>query len=404
MHPKHIKKMKKIILNMVKEDNFDKAEIEKIRLEFLGLIEENNIGYFISLERVYNWLENPDVYTKYNNDSKFRENFNARYLRGEEYMLEKASNENDLTKDYIMRKNGNKSFPWFSTEGFKTFCMTLKKEKKSYYVRRYFIQIEKDYLRVLKQSSEETQKELDKLKEDIKKSDSQLLSIKQKLYNAEDRADHYLEKNIILDMKLQRTKNLETILDDKDDFNSCGNPEYKYLKYLEKLHMKPINLYIINPKHMIKQKAKKVIKALNKSANGSDSDFEDFDKNNDNEEIKSDSETNWYDNEILDYEKPFNEYDLNDMQYEDEFPVLYYYIGGLTEKAEKPKDTYHKFATIYVKDKFHLKEIKDRLEKKDSYNNEFMYKTDRKWIYKVDYNTIKSIGMEYISTLYRELI
>lgn len=388
--------------------------IESIRVEFLGLVRKNNSGYFISLQKVYEYLENPEVAEKYLLEESSRRNFRKRFLRNEKYLLSEAQNEDDLGKEYIMRKIDNISFPWFSTEGFKLFCM-VSNETKSHFVRKYFIQIERDYLRALEQSDEENTSEITNLKRSIEKSDSLLLKLN-------DRCDEYLEETLMLRQKLRSTERLAVILEDNEDFATVGNPEYKMYLYIMESYMKKVPLYIVNADYAVsKPLVKKIIpnKTTNKTANKTTN------KTKKSEEFKfpDSSDDELVDSQVVEsggLQQPMNHYNDELLNYEyDQFnfmrdikrdhnsgedsPTLYYYIAGWTEKKEKKSDNYYKIADLYVKDKEHLASIKDMLDDESHLiDNKYIYKTARKWIYKTDYNTINTICLTSMNDRFLE--
>jgi len=88
--------------------------IASIKLEFLSLLRDSKSGYYITLEKLYTWLENPQTYTSYINDENYRRNFRKRYLRNDKLLLDESTSEQDLDKDFIMRKINGINVPWFS--------------------------------------------------------------------------------------------------------------------------------------------------------------------------------------------------------------------------------------------------------------------------------------------------
>ena len=393
-----------------------KKIINDIKIEFLSLLDKNMIGYFISLEQVYNWLENPEVYVRYSTDDMFRRNFRRRFLRSDKVMLDEAKNESNLDDDFIMRKNKNIEYPWFSVDGFKTFCIAVD-EDKSRYVRKYFIQIEKDYLRVLRQSKEENEKENKELKDKIAKLDSRLM-------DNIDRANKYEEQALMLEFKLKKNEAIEMILDDKDDFATEGNPEYKEYLYLKSLYYKKVPLYIVNPEY-IAAKLNKInkIDKTNKTKPNKTKKSDKIENTNEAERLNiiisdSESDSNTVMTDVKStksakhdpkfnynalYDLDFNEYSIVDIENEYESHELFYYIGGLTQTA-KPTDNFYKVTDLLVKDNKHLKQIKDVLNTDDLINGKYYYKTAYKSIYKASYNLIKSISLSIIQEREREMI
>jgi hypothetical protein len=127
------------------------SNIEFMKVEFLALIKANKNSYQISLKKISEWLEMPEMYENYLLIEDSRENFINCYLRNEKFPLDESENENDFTNHFIMRNQEEIDFPWFSTEGFKMFCVIFGGEKAQN-IRRSFIQIKYDYLSELKQN------------------------------------------------------------------------------------------------------------------------------------------------------------------------------------------------------------------------------------------------------------
>lgn len=395
--------------------------INLIKVEFLSLIKLNQNGYFISLEKTYNWLENNNVYNDYAISESSRRNFKKRYLRNDKFLLDEAESETDFYKDYVMIKNKNNiAFPWFSIEGFKTFCMVAN-EPKSVFVRKYFIQVEKDYMRVLEQSAIETKLELLNVNSKLSKSSFSLNIIS-------NRCQQYLEEKLETDFKLKKVENLERILDDEKDFSSEGNLEYKCYNYLQMMYMKKIPLYIVCPEYVIG----KVDSDLDKSVNSNlveditpieiytipkKSILKKIKKVKPKEfRISSDSDSDAkpvvkvqlkknkaFNSNNLYYRKEYNKYSFKNDIEQDDFsgetsPTLYYYIPGFAEKSTKNPEIYFKICDLFVKDKEHLISIKEQLDTMDIIDDKYIYKTPKKWIYKVSYTDIKNISLSVIQS------
>lgn len=380
--------------------------IDSIRIEFLSLIKMSENGYFISLEKTYTWLENKEVYDNYAQSENFRRNFKKRFLRSDKFLLIEADNELDLDKDFLMIKNDNNiSFPWFSIEGFKIFCMVVTEPKASF-VRKYFIQIEKDYMRVLEQTTKQNEQELNKLNMDISNSKSSLLRIS-------NRCEDYLEENLVVKHMLKTVENLSLILDDNNDFSTTGNNEYKLLMYLQQLHMKKISLYIVNNDYI-----KPTIKVSKDNKNNNPDIIEpSFIIELENETKPSLLETQQlkqfknknYNNDQHYYEKNYDEYNFNNdinigANSGDISPILYYYISAFDEKIPKNANDYYKICDLYIKDKQHLNSIREYFETDDIFCGKYIYKTSKKWIYKTSYTEIKNVCLNIMQDRYCALL
>jgi len=151
------------------ENPEDNKILEEIRIEFFKLAETQINGYYISLIKTYEWL-----CLNLTDDTKKK--IFQRILRSDDYSFIEAKDENDTTGHFIVRKDGEKTLPWFSTEGFKMFCL-ISKSPKSKYILSHFIQCEKDYLRVLRQTEIENKTEINNLKEKIIKYESSIIKL-----------------------------------------------------------------------------------------------------------------------------------------------------------------------------------------------------------------------------------
>jgi len=249
-------------------------------------------------------------------------------------------------------------------------------EAKSNYVRKYFIQIEKDYMRVLEQDAAATTIELQILNSSLSKA-------KQSIIKISDTAEKTLQQQLLLQHKLNTTAELEVILDEQDDFCSVGNNEYKEYLYLRELHMRCIPLYII------KKEIVEIAKSPKISVVESDSDFAQMVTKIKTLKVKKTRSKRalHIDTDVY-YKKNYNEFNFtNDIECVsgEDSPLLYYYIGGYNEKVEKNVDTHYKICDIRVLDKEHLEEIKVQLPTTSKYN--------KRWIYKTTYTTIINIAL-----------
>jgi len=384
-------------------------EIEEIKIQFLALIESKNRGYIITMEMIYNWLEDPKTYINYSTNEELRRKYRIRYLRGND-MFDEADDINDLNKDFVMIKNDkNISYPWFSVDGFKALCMALKTEK-SKYVRKYFIQIEEDYLRVLKQTEEQNDKEYKLLNAKISefnKLEKTLLKkvekVTNKLIKAEEERDDFHEQNNILDMENKKYNGVKQILTDDDNIGLFDKSLSIELDYARNFLMKQIPIYIVNPKFMIKPTSKKekapkqIVKGpLDSSEESSDEVEVKVEAKVEAKEVKNKEEFNYYNADENEDEMPFNDYSLYDIKYNFVDEYMYYFVGGISSNAEKPVDNYNKIGYISVVSGDHLKYIKEHLGSSDKVDDKYIYKTHKASIYKCSYQTIMSFRTDYI--------
>jgi hypothetical protein len=404
--------------------------IELIKIEFLALLKAKKKGYHISLQKASEWLEVPEIYENYRSDQNSRKNFRKRFLRSEKFLLTEAKAEDEFGNDFIMRKKGKNDnnldlennldndpdndpdmkkkvkieFPWFSTEGFKMFCMTSGGIKANY-VRKYFIQIEDDYWRVLRQSKAETELEYKKLNDEIDRHKSILNKKDEGIQRAETDRDKYLMENL----QLKHFEYIDDVLKTKDDILSLGNYERKELEYLRKETMKKVPIYIVNTTFVNKVKKVSKSKVKSKKVLNSDESDESCGESSHQNDIKGgessfQSEIKGGDEagdkfENIDYEKEFNEYHLNEVynqEYSDDDPVMYYCLGALNGK-QKPVTNHHKIGEIFIKDKEHLDKINERFNNDAmDYYGKFEYKTQRPLIWKTTYKEIMNTRSEVL--------
>jgi phage anti-repressor protein len=383
----------------------DKNIQNLIKIEFQKLLENADDGYIISLESLCEWLECYELYEKYISDAKYRENLNAKTLRVKLY---ETNDENDITYDFIMRKSGNINIPWFSVDGFKQFCM-FSKNAKSILVRRYYIKMEKDYRRALRQSKVENKKELEKLEKDIKISKNSTDNKQVKLEVWQKENDKLLLEVNHLNIINKKAKRIAPIIYDKDNFNAIGKADMKELMMLRKKHMKEVSVYIVNSevfnkkvtKSDKKPKSTKSDKSNKKMLGGVFSDSDSSDENKESSSSRKNIPSNIKIIELSacriadEYTKNFDEYTFDDIKEVYDPLKLYYCIGGINS-VEKNMDNYYKICTIYVLDKEHLKDIKDELNDDEIKNGEYKFKTSKKDIYVMSYDQLEEIRSKHL--------
>lgn len=398
--------------------NKRQEKIDQIKTDFIFLIQNQKDfeGYPIAFENTCNWLDCPEIYKNYITDTKFREKFNARYLRNDQFQLEESKDTNDTGKDFIMLKNvkSKMNLPWFSVDGFKIFCMIMKTEK-SFLVRKYFIQIEKDYWRVLNQDYETTKEELKNLNIQLEEKARQLEEMERRFRETQDELDSNRnllnEKNIKINLLINKKNEMEEdvlnvkaiwnqtkvkeLLEEDVEYTDYGIDK-KYTNALELYNEKYlIPLYFVDYKTELKElletklmpKIKKLVnKKPAKKSKESDSEIEDLQENK--ETTKSKVKKQFDDNEvqnIIDFILDFinggedilqlseddmlkglmEYYGLNDGEdniypgdtsmFEDESKNHVYCIKPTKTKAEKK--TYMKIGDLFIANKVHLEEL-----------------------------------------------
>lgn len=394
--------------------NLDNKIMDDIKLEFLTLVKTNRKGYFISLKKTFHWLDLNEKYEQYLSDTMARKNFKRRFLKNKKFLLDEAKNERDLECDFIMRKNENNiSFPWFSDDGFKIFCMIVN-EPKSYYVRKYFIQIEKDYWRVLNQNYEETQKELILLEEQMKKKNNEFLLLDEAYNKLKDENLEQFYHIANISSKMPYYEELNDIFQDRDNFAVTGNPDYKILQLMYEMYANKTIIYVVNPKHILskfikKDKANNSItkkkKSMRKKKNKISHNIVEFFSEDEDEDINDVETINYnidntdlfkqnnntdnlnilyqrYDMEF-DRNEPWNQLTMGDLEYNPD-QENYMILQAFKSNVTKPLDKYHPVAHIYILDKTHYNEFMRALMKRA--NN-----TPLKKVFNVSWNTIKEI-------------
>jgi hypothetical protein len=143
------------------QEHISEDLVSRIRAQFLYLIGKDDGIYWMTFADALDWLEE-----KKEGDSLYeaRNNFKKRFLKPPSIFIE-SHDAKDLGRHYTIMKftkaemdarrkihtgkeSGLKSEISFSTEGFKLFCIS-QSSTKSQAVWLYFLEVEKDYHRVL---------------------------------------------------------------------------------------------------------------------------------------------------------------------------------------------------------------------------------------------------------------
>ncbi len=379
-------------------ENKRQEKIDQIKTEFIFLIknQESFEGYPIAFENTCNWLDCPDIYKNYITIKTSRENFNKRYLRNDQFLLEESKDENDLGKDFTMKKDKNSkmNLPWFSVDGFKTFCMIMKTEK-SFLVRKYFIQIEKDYWRVLNQDHEKTKEELRLLEEKLKEENEKNINIINKL------SDEKLElqkSNFCLTNIYNKAKTLEYLENDEEYAQNDIEKKYSFCleKFMEKYN---IPLYLVDYKEELKELLQnkiipKIKKIVNKKPTKKEKDSEsEVELDEEENKTKKKSSKQFDDKEIQNIMDHFrymsNEENILEIPEDEMLNYLLdyynldsnedfdYYPGNtsiITEtdtncvfsikptKAKTDKETYYPVGHLFIANKKHMNDLMTKLK------------------------------------------
>ena len=117
-----------------------------IDMAFIRLMVEKKDFYYISLVNVFSWFGEPYSFREYITNTEYKREFDAKYL-GDNNLMEAGSN-GDFEADYILRTLYNVSFPWFSSNGFKSLCVMFG-TSKTQYIKNVFNLVENTYLHVI---------------------------------------------------------------------------------------------------------------------------------------------------------------------------------------------------------------------------------------------------------------
>jgi hypothetical protein len=385
----------------------DKELKEKIRIEFLSILDNKNDGYILPLYKILEWLD-----ISYEDNIYFRRQFKEKYLNNEKYRLVEALSEEDKTASFIIRKdkqNQRKKIIWFSIDGFKTLCLIMDKSKKASLVREYFLELENDYMRVLEQTTEENKKEFDLLQNQIKEynKENKLLSIKNQELQIKVNRLSIINSNLSNDAQdVQKVKDLL-----HKNYLNLYNIETIGLNIYEELYGKKSIIYLVNDKYVNNEILKFSIIKPEKSRGRprkiklnnikySDNELSDDDNIKNNIPIidytakfKLESDAIEYLN-LLNYEEflgiPFEyitiEY-LKSLDYDIDYP-LYFYISKPDSKIRENQDNFKPISNLYFLNINHYNEF---IKELDNYMAKFNIPNVKKifnGIYKLPYFNI----------------
>ena len=127
-----------------------------IDMTFIRLMVEKKDMYYIPLCNVFGWLGEPYGFREYITNVSCKQDFDDKYLYGNDTdnKLREAGGDCDLEADYIFRTFYNVSFPYFSSNGFKSLCI-LFDTHRSHYVKNVFNLVEHTYLHVISEESDD---------------------------------------------------------------------------------------------------------------------------------------------------------------------------------------------------------------------------------------------------------
>ena len=382
--------------------NLNNELLEEIKLEFLNMSKNGHVGYNISLETALRWLDMP-----YEDNSTFKADFKRRILKKDNYSFKEAEDESDMQSDYIIRKNGRRECLYFSNDGFKILCQIMSKSPKADYVRRYFIKIEKDYIRVLYQNYEETKKERDTLDNKLKRfinENNKLSDLiqeeKKNCLKEAERAISYYNQSVLLEKENQDLYEYK-----RNYYKDNISEEYEQLNWLslklyEKKYGYPALIYLLDDKWVVNQisRKNKKQKSHQKSHQKSQQKLYESDESDENDSVLF----NTFDYEPITYNfnidvgfehisKTWIMNYINSINISgncDNEADLYFSIGKLNHKAKEASKHYKLWETLYFFNENHYKQFLN-----DVAANR-LNSSSNKSIYQIMYSTLLNIHRE----------
>lgn len=144
--------------------------VSTIRAQFLYITDNDDGRYCFTLEQAYRWIGN-----EVSDYPKAKKNFKARYLFIGEHLnpsdsvFDRAESEKDKFKDYFIKKVGKSEEIMFSVRGFQTFCMSQNKGIKAKAVKKYFLVLQDEYIRSIRESDAEHRNRCKQLESEMAK-------------------------------------------------------------------------------------------------------------------------------------------------------------------------------------------------------------------------------------------
>lgn len=266
----------------------------------------------------------------------------------------------------------------------------------------HFIQCEKDYIRVLKQTTDENEKEFAEMKAKCDSFDSRITRIA-------DERDSLIVKNFHIKKENDELSHLKELCADKDDFAVDGTPENKMLIYFVRNHTHETPIYItdykyVNAKYAAKSRSRK--KAVVQKPDN-EYDIDDLDEllnntSNSNMSSKASSKASndakddeVFDNfntdfDLIEYEFSFKSYSDYNIKYNEDIE-FYFHIPALKTKLEKSPEIYKQVGFLRVENKDHLNYIRNHFISDPEVN------TKARNVFKTTYENIKSVSMQWYS-------
>ena len=390
-----------------KYGDMENEDFQKIKGEFLGLIDKNRYDYIFDLKTVCSWSGVSKWFKKFCDDKYFKHDFYENKLNG---LTQRPEKDNKNEYDYEITDG----MPFFSIDGFKKFSMRQENDKSNA-VREYFVHIEACYYKILGEPDEEVESELKWVMSEIER-----LEDKSTLLKIANETKLYEEQNIIAKENLKKLFKLDIATRDVSETDALY--EYLLSNYIEQKETTPqskykqVPVYVVDINYIdeeeekLKKSKAKAKKPKAKKSESKSTKLDIFSSSTDNKDNDDEIDIIEYNtSENIEYEMPYNFYSthtvksLNDDGYynENENPLLFYYIGNLAYKMTT--DNCHKITSFRLNTD-QLKEIKNILdEKRDAYSNEYAYKTNFKSVYLMSFGDLEKIKNEVIqASLFEE--
>jgi phage anti-repressor protein len=241
------------------QDIMSPSTQNEINVLFLAMAEsKTRSGFLISLYDTLMWtgvLNKCQTQVEKNKKARGRRNYHFKCKTVTTNGKESIVSESDIFEygiDFIISNRNDNSLTRptkdvFMTDAtFKHFCM-MQKTPISKMVRKYYIQLEHDYITALDASEKENKKMLEEIRKNSKKLTQHDNDIfwKNKVLNLKDRVNklecNSYVQNLKISEQLEKIKNIE-------GGRWCTTiNESVLIRYFLQKHAKPVCLYLVNP-------------------------------------------------------------------------------------------------------------------------------------------------------------
>jgi hypothetical protein len=230
---------------------------EDIKTEFLAITEKNRNGFFISLPRALKWLR-----IEYKDTKHFRDNFKRRILDSNNYYFREATSDIDYDADYIYKNNLDGDIrikiPWFSDKGFKELCMIMSKSPKAKLIRKYYLDLEYDYIKLLKLEvneikivQENTLKKLKIKQEEYSLLQKENIDMEKAYEKLNDKLLKYFIDNTYLINENNYLQNIKDVLYSNDIIDPEDSTNQLTINAYELLYGKAVQVILVSDKWLL---------------------------------------------------------------------------------------------------------------------------------------------------------